>query len=253
MTMEKKSVRVGGCTLGEGMAKICVPVMGDTARAMAAHAARAREAGADLIELRIDSLSAEPSSEEAVAACHAVRAAGLPVLFTMRTARDGGPGTAALPAYEALLAAVIEAGCCDAVDIELSVGEAAFARLAALAHAHGVPVVGSSHEFGELGDPVRAHDWLTAQHALGADVCKAAVMARSRSEAFAGAWQMARAGEEIAAPVIAIVMGPYGLFTRAACENVGSCLTFAAAGAASAPGQMDAGTLRGVLEALHGA
>ena len=253
MMTEKRTVRVGGCVLGSGLPKIAVPVMGDTIDALAAHARRAKEAGADLVELRIDSLSPAPSAKEAIAACHAVRAAGLPVLFTLRTARDGGPGAADPAAYEALLGAVIAARCCDAVDVELSVGEAAFVRLARRAHDHGLPLVGSSHEFGALGDPVRAHDWLLRQHALGADVCKAAVMAVSPEEAQAAAGQMARAAAALPVPVIAIVMGEHGRFTRVDCRRVGSCLTFAAAGAASAPGQLDVRALRAQMAALYGA
>ena len=248
------TVRVGNVTLGEGMPKVCVPVMGHTLEEIRTAAARAAQASADLMELRMDSLSPMPSAEEARAACLAAReGGGLPLLFTLRTARDGGAGDADAAAYEGLLTAVARSGCCEAVDCELSVGDTAFARIAQAARAAGVALVGSSHAFyvpQDLETPAR---WLSWQAALGADVCKAAVMAGGRVSALEAAWRMARAGEKTGRPYIAIVMGAEGALTRAACECVGSCLTFASAGEASAPGQMDARALRGTLALIHGA
>ncbi len=254
MHMGKRTVAVGNVTLGEGMPKICVPVMGKTLEEISAAAARAAQAGADLIELRADSFSPMPDAREAVAACRAARdAAGLPLLFTLRTARDGGAGSADAAAYEALLVQMAQSGACDAVDVELSVGEEALRRIARVSHAAGVPVVGSSHEFGRISDAGLAGEWLVRQARGGADVLKAAVMAHDRLEALELCLNMARAGKAADRPYIAIAMGPCGVVSRAACEAVGSCLTFGTAGEASAPGQMETGLLRQVLRAIHGA
>ncbi len=253
MGCEKRRVRIGKTVLGAGMPKICIPVMGKTLEEIAQGAQRAKEAQADVIELRIDSLCPAPASELAIAACRAVRehAPDTALLFTLRTMRDGGAGTGDAAAYEALLLDVCMAQAAEAIDCELSVGEDTFARITDAAHACGVAVVGSSHEFGEIGDMARAANWLRAQSALCADVCKAAVMAHSGSEALHAAYVMAQAGEEIPQPIVAIAMGDFGVITRAGAQALGSCLTFATAGQASAPGQMDARELRDVLEALH--
>ena len=243
-----RPVHVGACVLGEGLPKICVPVMGASIAAMEAAAQQAAAAGADLIELRIDSLSAMPTLKQAEAACRAVRrASGLPVLFTLRTQRDGGPGSADAPAYEALLTQIAGTGACDALDCELSIGEEAFARIAQAAHEAGVPVVGSSHEFGGIGDVQRITQWFARQQALGADVCKAAVMAHSARQSLEAALAMVTAGETLSVPYIAIIMGRCGVFTRTACGMMGSCLTFGMVGQESAPGQMEAGILRGII------
>lgn len=249
----KKTVRLGQVTLGSGMPKICVPVMGADAAQMREAAVRAAEARADVIEVRIDSLKEAPDVREAAEVCRAVReaAGGIPLLLTMRTKRDGGPGSDDAAHYEALLCGAAAAGVCEAIDCELSVGEERFARIVRAAHAAGVKVVGSSHEFGEMDDMSRAAAWLERQAALGADVCKAAVMARTGTQALEAALAMARAGERMSAPIIAIAMGPAGVLTRVGGACLGSCLTFGTAGEASAPGQMDARTLRTVLEALQ--
>lgn len=92
--MRKKAVELPGVTLGEGMPKVCVPVMGADARALRA-AADAARAQADLIELRLDSVSPEMDAACLRAACRTVREAaqGTAILATMRTARDGGAAT----------------------------------------------------------------------------------------------------------------------------------------------------------------
>lgn len=253
--MKGKSVRWGQVELGAGMPKICVPVMGGSLDALREAARRAKDAQADIVELRIDSLSPMPEVKQALAACRTVRegAGSIPILFTLRTARDGGPGSADERAYEALLCALAKERPFEAVDCELSVGEEAFERIARTAHAQGISVVGSSHEFGAMGDMKRAGEWFFRQQALGADVCKAAVMTHSRMEALEAVTTMARAGEKLDRPMIAIAMGPDGVFSRLCCEALGSCMTFGTAGDASAPGQMDARELRNVLSVLHAA
>lgn len=246
----RKTVCLSGVVLGAGMPAVCIPVMGGDIGLIGEAAARAYAAKADVIELRIDSLSPMPTADEAITACRAVRenAPDTALLFTLRTARDGGAGSEDAAAYEALLSRVCRAQAADAIDCELSVGEDAFRRIAGAAHAYGVAVVGSSHEFGEIGDMEKAAVWLKRQEALGADICKAAVMTHTKAEAMLAAYVMARTGEELSVPMIAIAMGPSGVITRIGAQCMGSCLTFGTAGAASAPGQIDAKALRSVLE-----
>ena len=255
MSDARRTVKLGRIVLGEGMPKICVPVMGRTMEEIGLAAGQAKDARADIIELRMDSLSEMPDTQTAVAACEIVRrmAPGIALLFTMRTHRDGGAGSANAQAYEALLDAVMENGACDAIDCELSVGRDAFARMAARAKERGIVLVGSSHEFGEIGDMQRAALWLLEQQELGADVCKAAVMTKSPVQALEAALMYARVREQLTIPMIGIAMGPAGVLTRIGGACMGSCLTFGTAGAASAPGQIDAQRLRTALEIIDGA
>ena len=95
----KKTVRLGRVTLGEGMPKICVPVMGRTVQDIREAALRAAQAQADLLELRADSLGEMPDTGLAIEACRAAREAQLPLIFTLRTRRDGGAGSGDAAAY----------------------------------------------------------------------------------------------------------------------------------------------------------
>ena len=151
--MRKKAVELPGVTLGEGMPKVCVPVMGADARALRA-AADAARAQADLIELRLDSVSPEMDAACLRAACRTVREAaqGTAILATMRTARDGGAGDADAARYEALLVMLARERLCDALDVELSIGEAAFSRIARAAHEAGMPVMEGGAGRGHMQD-----------------------------------------------------------------------------------------------------
>lgn len=252
--MKKKAVCWRGVTIGEGLPKVIVSVMGSTLGEMRESVRQALAAGAQILELRADSLSGMTTPGDAIAACSFVRreAGDAPVLFTLRTKRDGGAGVEDVEAYEQMLMMVIQSGVCEAVDVELSAGKDVFSRLAWEARMRGVSIVGSSHEFGEIEDVKLAGRWLQMQAALGADVCKAAVMPHSREEAFLLMAEMARAGETLHVPHVAIVMGEMGAASRVCAASLGSCMTFGAAGKKSAPGQIQAGKLREMLAVLGG-
>ena len=255
--MEKKTVRWGRLTLGAGRPVVCVPVMGRDEAALAAFARSAVLAGAEVIELRADSLCAMPTAMQAASVLRAVREAApdTPLLFTLRTQRDGGAGLPDAAAYEALLCGLLTQADTlpDALDCELSVGEAVFSRIAACAHKAGVSLVGSSHDFAKTPERTEIVRRLTDMERLGADVCKIAVMPGSRADVLTLMRAATEADEALRAPLIAISMGPLGAITRVGGELFGSCLTFGAVGQTSAPGQMDARALRDELALLHGA
>ena len=150
--------------------------------------------------------------------------------------------------YEALLCRVVSERLCEAIDVELSVGEERFSRVVRAAHASGVSVVGSSHRFDgtpEAGKMIRT---LRLMEQLEADVCKIAVMPHSREDVLTLMEAGIRADAQLTVPLIAIAMGPLGILTRLGAQWLGSCLTFGTAGQESAPGQMEAGALRRGLE-----
>ena len=75
--------------------------------------------------------------------------------------------------------------------------------------------------------------------ALGADICKIAVMPRNRRDVVALTAACAQADDALTQPIIAISMGEMGMPTRICAEAMGSCLSF---GTAGAPGGARAGS-----------
>lgn len=251
------TARIGGVRLGPGRPKVCVPLTGSTIAALRAEATAIGADVADLVELRIDRF-ADVADEGAVrAAVDAVRTAldpRLPILFTLRTAAEGG---GAQPAPEALRSLLLLAAGLEgvaAVDVEMALPEDLVRAVVEAVHAAGKPVVLSFHDLRGTPERRAVVDRLTRQEELGADVVKLACTPTSPEDVLtllaATREHASRAG---ARPAVTMAMGPLGVVSRLAGETFGSVLTFGTVGAASAPGQVDAARLRDALETIHAA
>lgn len=244
-----KTVTVRNVTFGDGNPKICIPL---TARDMAqleAQSARAAVSFCDLVEWRADFFM-EPE-EQFTAALHVLRdrLGDKPLLFTFRTKAEGGEREILTEEYERLNAQAAASGLADLIDIELNRGEETFCRICDAAHAHGVPVVGSFHDFSMTPSRERIEEILCRMQELGADITKAAVMPRCERDVLS----LLEASVEMKLqyadrPFITMSMGALGAVSRLCGTLTGSAVTFASAGQASAPGQLDAGTVADVLK-----
>lgn len=245
-----KPLSIRGMTLGDGAPKIAVPLVGRTRRALLAEAAAVAALPADVAEWRADcfeELTDETALLETLRALRETLGTRL-LLFTIRTAREGGAADMGAERYAALTLLAAQSGCVDLADVELSVGESAARALIDGVHAAGCRVVGSRHDFAATPprDAMLGH--LREARRLGADVPKLAVMANSDADALALLNTAAAFRAEADRPYIAISMGRYGVLSRVACRLTGSCLTFGAAEQTSAPGQLPAGQLKELLD-----
>ncbi len=281
-------LRTRGLALGQGRPKIALPLVAATSDELCAQAAAALAAGADLVEWRADAFAALPTAPaRQTGAQHPFDAAvpernslnkgsaaapspanivstlalvrdvvgELPLLFTFRTPGEGGEGSQPGPvAYEELYRAVLSTGHADLVDIELSRGEALCRKLVNAAHAAGALAVLSSHDFEKTPDDAEMLSRLRHMRALGADLPKLAVWPQSEADVLRLlAVCEAYTKSEDGGPLIAISMGKLGRVSRVAAGLFGSVLTFAAlpGSEGSAPGQLETGALRSMLDALY--
>ncbi len=251
------AVTVRGVTLGAGVPKVIVPLTGRTRAELLAAAGEvaALPAGErpDLVEWRADHF-ADAGDLAAVRAAGADLAAtldGMPVLFTFRTAREGGEREIGAEDYAALNRAVAGSGAADLVDVELAAPDAA--GLVADLRAAGAVVVASSHDFAATPPAAEIVDRLRRMRAIGADVLKVAVMPRSPADVLVLLEATWAASQELDRPVVTMAMGPDGVVSRIAGEIFGSAATFASLGAASAPGQAPRADVRASLALVHAA
>ena len=175
-----------------------------------------------------------------------------PVLFTFRTVKEGGEKAIDIETYVALNQRIAKTGLVDLVDIEAFTGDEAVKRVIDTAHACGVKVVASNHDFDKTPDKEELVSRLCKMQDLGADIPKIAVMPRNRKDVLT----LLAATEEMATeyadrPIITMSMAGTGVISRLCGEVFGSALTFGAAGKASAPGQMGVEELKTVLTLLH--
>ena len=141
-----KPVIVRGVIIGEGMPKICVPLTAKTKAELLEDAQAivgdvASSSVIDIVEWRADYFAdIEVLSELR----HII--GDKPLIFTYRTAGEGGTGSI-YANYESLLKAAIDSGLIDLVDVELFKGDETASQLIAYAHANGVKVIASNHDF----------------------------------------------------------------------------------------------------------
>jgi len=241
-----RTLTIRGVTLGAGRPKIAVPIVGATRQDILAEAAAVVSLGADLAEWRADCYDRLADRDTLRALRDAL--GDTPLLFTVRTKREGGHADLSPADYTALTLAAAESGCVDLVDVELSLGREAARALIGGVHAAGCCAVGSRHDFSATPPRPVMEGFLREAQELGADVPKLAVMANSDADTLS-LLAAAVAFRDSAAdrPFIAIAMGEHGVLSRVACGFCGSCLTFGAAEQRSAPGQLPVAKLRQFL------
>lgn len=239
-------VRIAGVELGAGRPKIVVPLMPRASSEVAAAVAALHGQPVDVIEWRVDHVT---DPERAAAVGVALRTeTGLPVLMTYRTDREGGQGTLADADYAALLRRLLRLDLADAVDVEYRRDPVAVASVVNAAHAAGLPVITSFHDFDSTPDLESLLGTLREQAASGGDVLKMAVTPRTALDVATLLTASATAASHLPQhPLISISMGSLGLVSRVAAETFGSCATFASVGESSAPGQLPAATLAPLL------
>jgi 3-dehydroquinate dehydratase/shikimate dehydrogenase len=201
---------------------VCATVTGRSTAELRAR--RDAVEGADLVEVRIDSVE-DPDAAGAVAG------RALPVVVTCRRQDEGGWFHGGEPARRALLAGALEHGA-DYVDLEFAHGFDDLVRAR-----HGRNIVLSLHDF--AGCPADLESRVDAMAALGPDVLKIAVSVSRLAECGRLA---AIARKHSGRRVVLIAMGEAGLATRILPGRFGSCWTYAGDGIA--PGQID-------IERLH--
>ncbi|HIH45431.1 MAG TPA: type I 3-dehydroquinate dehydratase [Candidatus Methanoperedenaceae archaeon] len=189
-------------------------------------AKRAKQMGADVLELRIDLLGATGAADVARTLGHL----GLPMIATNRLAAEGGKWDGSEEERISVLQSVL--GYCDAVDIELC-AEKAPAVIDDVKRM-GKTVIVSSHDFKRTPSRKEMAAILENAFSLGADIAKLAVTPASLEDVLALFEVTLHAGR----PVCTIAMGELGRHTRAVLPIYGSVLTYGSAGKATAPGQM---------------
>ena len=249
-----KPVVVRNVAIGEGIPKICVPIVGKTIDEILNQAKHICEIGADVVEWRVDWFEEVKNYESVENAAKQLRdiLGETPILFTFRTAKEGGEHTIELDEYVELNEKIAKSGYVDIVDVEAFTGDTYVEKVIKTAHECGVKVIASNHDFRKTPPKEELIARMRKMQELGADIPKIAVMPQSTEDLLT----LLSATEEMRRcyadrPVITMSMAGTGLISRLCGEVFGSALTFGAVGKASAPGQMNAADLSEILTLIH--
>lgn len=250
------TVKVRNIAIGEGMPKICVPIVGVTKEAILEEARAITKLPADVVEWRIDWFEGVFDWAQMEDVLKALRETlgEMPILMTFRTSKEGGEKAIDDETYAEINIKAAKTGLVDLVDVEVFTGDEIVKKIIEGAHEAGVKVVASNHDFDKTPDKEDIVGRLCKMQELGADIPKIAVMPQSKKDVLT----LLAATEEMATehadrPIITMSMAGTGVVSRLAGEAFGSALTFGAAAKASAPGQMEVNDLKKVLELIHGA
>lgn len=248
------TVEVRGLVLGEGMPKICVPIVGRTKEEILLQIETCKAAEPDLVEWRADWYEDVLEADRLLDVLSVLREAleNLPLLVTFRTKQEGGEQEISAEAYKEFLKCVLASGKADLIDVELFMGDELLESIAKAAHPCGVKVVASSHDFAKTPEKEEIIRRLCRMQELGADLLKIAVMPKSTGDVLTllqATWEMHSVHAK--QPVITMSMGGTGAISRLSGEVFGSALTFGSAGKASAPGQVAVQELKNVLKVVH--
>lgn len=118
-------INIRNVKIGEGIPKICVPIVGETREDILKSAKRVETSGADLAEWRVDWYESVfcVSKVESIAGELREILKDIPLLFTFRTAREGGKKAIGLKHYVELNERIIKTKAVDLIDIELFAGD----------------------------------------------------------------------------------------------------------------------------------
>nr|WME87915.1 shikimate dehydrogenase [Ardisia japonica] len=209
---------------------ICAPIMGDSVDQMVIHMNKAKSKGADLVEIRLDSLKSFSPSQDLQTL---IKQCPLPTLFTYRPKWEGGQYDGNESKRVETLRLAMELGA-DYIDVEFQVAHEFISAM------HGTKpekckVIVSSHNYDCTPSIEDLGDLVARIQSTGADIVKFATTALDITD-------VARVFQIIVhsqVPIIALVMGERGLMSRILCPKFGGYLTFGTleAGVVSAPGQ----------------
>lgn len=247
------SVIVRNIKIGEGRPKVCVPVLGKTEEEILKSVAYIRTLDIDLLEWRADWYECVSDLRKVENILKNIRdiVDEIPVLFTFRTAKEGGNLSISDEEYVEINKYVCEKNLADMVDVEMFSGEEIIREIIECAHKNNIIVVGSNHDFGGTPSKKQLITRLQLMQHFKADIIKIAVMPKNKEDVIA----VLLATEEMVSkyakvPVVSMSMSKLGVISRVSGELFGSAITFAAAGTASAPGQIPVETMKIILDAL---
>ena len=171
-------VEVRGVKIGEGVPKICVPIVGKTKEEILAAAKSFADVKMDVVEWRVDWFDGVFDFAQVEDVLKDLRPAlgNTPILFTFRTSKEGGEKAIEPDVYVELNKKAAATGLVDLVDVEAFTGDSYVKEIIEAAHEAGVAVVASNHDFDKTPDKDDIVGRLRKMQELDADIPKIAVM-----------------------------------------------------------------------------
>lgn len=248
------TVKVKNIVIGQGIPKICVSIIEKTKEEIIKEALSFKNIHIDIVEWRVDWFNDVDYIENIKDVLKDLVPIlnNIPLLFTLRTSKEGGQKEIDPKAYARLNKEIAATGLVDIIDLEGFTGDDIVNDIVEYANTLGVKVILSNHDFEGTPSKEEIVCRLKKMQDLGADIVKIAVMPKSKLEVLELLEATVIMYEKYAdRPIITMSMAEVGIISRLTGEVFGSAITFGAAKKASAPGQIDVEDLDKVLKLIH--
>ena len=238
--------------IGEDMPKICVPIVDETLEQIIETAWKIKFSVADLVEWRADFFEDVNDFEKIKDVLKHLRdILEMPILFTLRTATDGGNTDIDIEDYVKINSEISSLQMADIIDLELSGGSENVKKIVELARKNDVKTIVSNHRK-DTPTTDEIVEILKTMQDFNPDMAKIALTPKSNKDVIALLSAMDEMTENFAKiPIIAISMTNIGVITRVSQEMFNSSITFASLDKCSAPGQIGVDEMKTILRIMN--
>lgn len=254
MSQGKRTVIVQGREIGGNDPLICTPLIGMNTEQILTELKKILPKMPDLIEWRADFFESLHDTEAVLHSASKIReaAGNIPILFTIRSHKEGGQSIAIEEqAKIQLIHDVCKSNQVDLLDYELSNEPEDIQYIRQVSREYGVYLVLSYHNFGATPEQSYIVEKLREAKTHGADIAKVAVMPTSTEDVLILLNATHDAKKVLQIPIVTMSMGGLGAITRMAGCFFGSDITFAIGEKSSAPGQIPIEDLRSTIQIMQ--
>ncbi len=246
-----KSIEVKRVRIGEGLPKICVPIIGRTRQQIENEAKEISLLDTDMIEWRIDYFVEGRKAVNVNEMLGVIKSiVKQPIILTFRTSAEGGQLDITPTQYQNLYEEIIGNGKPDMIDIEWALQQTLQQNLCMLARENNVVPILSNHDFQKTPAKETLLRRFFDMERMGAGIAKIAAMPNNYRDVLVLMQATREASECVRIPVVSMSMGKLGVLSRVGGETSGSAITFAKHGDNSAPGQLPLDTVRLIINEL---
>lgn len=229
---------------------ICTPLIGKDRKEILKELEMILPKQPDLIEWRADFYEEIEKIDSVLLTAKAItEVTELPVLFTIRSDKEGGEQISLTEkSVVNLLCEICQNSDVDLIDFEVSNEQEHIQTLRKIATENGKKLILSYHNFEFTPDNTEIMKRLIMAEVYGADFAKVAVMPKNQEDVLRLLALTKEMDNRMRIPLITMSMGGLGGLSRVNGWIYGSVMTFGVGGKSSAPGQIPIEKLKQLIE-----
>lgn len=245
------TLKVKNIIIGQGIPKICVSITGKSFEKIVEQSMKILHSCADIVEWRVDYFEDIFNINSILTTLKQIRniLSNIPIIFTLRSQNQGGNLHIDINYYINLNKIVCDSQLADFIDIELYTAKEYILDIIEYAHNKNCYLICSYHNFNKTPTTEKMISILEKMNSLNCDILKLSVMPHNNLDVLHLLTATTKAN--VQKPIITISMSKLGTISRISGQLFGSSITFACIDKSSAPGQIQASTLKHTLKLLN--